>query len=279
MSRSVARESFNRAGRRWPVRTIAWGLALLPALWLVWRALTHDLGPRPMTEATHRTGDWAIRLLWLSLAITPLRRVLDWPGLHPARQAFGLAAFAYALGHMALFIVDQKFNWLKIVTEIALRYYLTIGFVAVLGLAALAATSGEAMLRRLGSERWNNIHKIVYLIAFLSVLHFYIQSKLDVAQPLLMTGVFYLLMGHRLLVRQGRTGAPALAGLALVASLATMLTEMVWYRAVNRVPMLDLFLSNFDFEYEIRVMWLVLAVGTVATVAQALFGRAPRARA
>jgi len=247
------------------LRAAALCLCLLPALWLGWQASHTMLGPRPFTEAIHQSGDWAIRLLWLTLLVTPLRRILNAPRLIAVRQSFGLAAFGYAVLHVALYVVDQKFDAWKILSEIALRYYLTIGFAALLGLTILAATSGAQGVRRLGSAAWNRLHKLIYLIAFASVLHFYIQAKLDVSEPILMTGLLALLMGHRALVRHRRASAGGIALLALAAALATLASEVLWYRLVNGIPVVDLIAANIDFEYEIKAMWWVLATGLVAS--------------
>lgn len=253
-------------------------LCAIPLAGLAWQASQGQLGPRPVTEAIHQSGDWALRLLLAALAITPLRRILGWNRLLLARQTFGLAACAYALLHVTLYVVDQRYNWGKIITEIALRFYLTIGFVAVAGLVALAATSGAQGVRRLGATRWNNLHKIVYLIAAIGILHFYIQSKLDVTQPILMTGLFGLLMGHRLLVRQARSGPIGLLALAASAAGLTLAAEVCWYRLVNGIPILDMLSANFDFDYEIKPMWIVLAVGIAAAIAQTALGRNQRRR-
>ena len=126
-------------------------LLFAPAGWIVYQAATGMLYPKPVTEMIHRTGDWAVRLVLLSLLVTPLRRFAQWPKLIAVRRMVGVAAFAYAIAHLSLFIVDQKYNFLHVAAEIALRFYLTIGFAAWLGLAALTATSTDAMIKRLGA--------------------------------------------------------------------------------------------------------------------------------
>ena len=115
----------------------------------------------------------------------------------------GVAAFAYITGHLFLYFVDQHFALAHVASEIALRFYLTIGFVAWLGLAALAATSTDAMIKRLGGPRWSRLHKIVYAVAAIGLLHFYIQSKADVSEAVMMSGFYFVLMLFRVLLKRG----------------------------------------------------------------------------
>ncbi len=178
-----------------------------PAVWIVYQAATGMLDPKPVTEMIHRTGDWTVRFILLSLLVTPVRRLAQWPKLIAVRRMLGVAAFAYAFAHLSLYVVDQKYNFPHVASEIVLRFYLTIGFVAWLGLAALSATSTDAMIRRLGAQRWNRLHKLIYGIAVLAIFHFYLQSKADVSEPVLMMGLYFILMLTRLLQ------ARALAGL------------------------------------------------------------------
>src|SRR4029077_8050886 len=117
--------------------------------------------PKVVTEMIHLTGKWTIRFLLLSLLITPLMRGARYPKFVVVRRMVGVAAFAYATAHLGLYIVDQHYDLLHVASEIAQRFYLTIGFVAWLGLATLAATSTDAMIRRLGA-RWSALHKLVY---------------------------------------------------------------------------------------------------------------------
>ena len=128
-----------------------------------------------------------------------------YPKLVAIRRMVGVAAFAYACAHLFLYVVDQHFALLHVASEIALRFYLTIGFVTWLGLAALAATSTDAMIRRLG-PRWKTLHSLVYGIAVLALLHFMIQAKADVSEPVMMTGFFIILMLFRVLAEAGLPG-------------------------------------------------------------------------
>lgn len=253
--------------------------ACLPAFWIAWQAAAGDLGPRPITAAIHQSGDWCVRLLMATLLVTPLRRIAHWPRLIVVRRIMGLGTLSYAVLHAILYVVDQKFDVVKVAGEIALRFYLTIGFVALCGLATLGATSTDAMIRRLGSDRWNRLHSLIYAIAALALMHFFIQSRLDVTQPVLMTGLFYVLMGHRLLVRRGGPQGPAaLAGLALAAALATAVTEFAWYGLATGATPWRILKGNLDFSYVVRPAWWVLAAGLALAATAAVRQRPARTR-
>lgn len=276
----------DRAGRFSPLKAATLALLLAPAAWLAVKAASGGLGqgvsagplgPRPLTEAIHETGDWAIRFLWLSLAVTPLRRLLDWPKLVIVRRMVGLAAFFYALGHFLLYVADMSFDVGKVASEIVLRIYLTIGFVALAALAVLASTSTDAAIRRLG-RRWNQLHRIVYVIGVLAALHFFMQTKLDVYEATLMAGLFTLLMLYRILQARGLslTALPVTIGTAIVAGIATAAIEAAWYGLATGVPVGRVLSANLAFGYSIRPAWWVLAIGLTAAVAAALRTRAPQ---
>ena len=134
---------------------------LFPALWIGYRIFDDDLGPRPLNELTHETGSWTVRLLLLALAISPARRIFSAPRLILARRTLGVAACFYILAHLGLYIYDQHFDLLVVVREIVLRFYLLIGAIGLLGMVALAATSWDGAVRKLGAVRWNRLHRLV----------------------------------------------------------------------------------------------------------------------
>src|SRR5436309_5640063 len=136
-----------------PLKLAVFIALFVPASWVAVAFAFDWLGARPLNEAIHQIGLWMLRFMFAALAVTPLRQIWQWPRLILVRRMLGVAAFAYGLGHFSLYCLDQAFDVVKIATEIALRFYLTIGFVALLGLAALAATSTDAMVRRMG-RRW-----------------------------------------------------------------------------------------------------------------------------
>ncbi len=238
-----------------------------PGLWVALGWKLGWLAPKPATEAIHETGLWAVRILIASLAVSPVRRIAQWPKLIAVRRMLGVAVLAYAAVHFTLYVVDQKFDLPHVASEIVLRFYLTIGFMALLGFAALGATSTDAMVRRLGGLKWNRLHALVYPIAILVLLHFMIQSKLDVSQPVIMTGLFLILMGQRLLQRYGLgDDVAALAGLAAAASILTALFEAAWYHVRNGIDVADVLGANLGFDDALRPAWFVLAAGVAVVV-------------
>ncbi len=265
----------DRAGKFSPFKTAFFVGACLPALWLIWSASSGafasagtpgPLGPRPVTEAIHQTGDWAIRFLWMSLAVTPLRRIANWPKLIQVRRLLGVTALVYALTHFSLYTLDLKFDVLRIASEIALRFYLTMGFVALLGLVALGSTSTDAAIKRLGGKAWNRLHTIVYGIGLLAAFHYFIQSKADVYQPTLMAGLFILMMLYRLAHWRGfaLTSPWVLGAIAILAALATAGVEYAWYGLATGIPPSRVLAANLQFSFSIRPAWWVLAVGVAA---------------
>ena len=191
---------------RWVgLKTVAHLLALLP-LWLMARATLADaLGADPVAELTHRTGDWALRFLLLSLAMTPLRRVLDqaWPIRF--RRLLGLYAFAYACLHLTIYVVlDLNGYWAQILEDIVKRPFITVGFLAWLLLTPLAITSTRGWIKRLG-RRWGQLHRAVYAVGILAVLHFFWLVKADLREPLIYAAILALLLGLRLYWRWRRS--------------------------------------------------------------------------
>jgi methionine sulfoxide reductase heme-binding subunit len=270
----------DRAGRFSPLKLAAFLCCIGPMLLLALMALTGDLGSKPLTYAIHDTGDWAVRFLLISLLVTPLRSLANLPKLIIVRRMLGVTALAYVLVHLALYVVEQRYDMFKVASEIVLRLYLTIGFVALLGLLALGLTSTDSMIQRLGSVRWNRLHGLVYGLTVLSLLHFFLQSKLDVTQPVLMTGLFLWLMGYRLMRRYGfGTGLIALLLLAIAAGLATALVEAAWYAARSGVMVLRVLAANLDISLSIRPAWWVLVTGLVMVALAFFRGRDRRSGA
>jgi sulfoxide reductase heme-binding subunit YedZ len=183
---------------RWfAAKAIAHGLALLPLVWMVHDALGDALGADPVKALTHRTGDWALRLLLACLAMTPLRRLLDRPWPIRFRRLLGLHAFFYASLHLSVYVLlDLAGDWAHLLEDIAKRPYITVGLSAWLLLLPLALTSTRGWMRRLG-RRWGQLHRAVYVAAALGVVHFYWGVKADVREPLLYAGVLAVLFAIR----------------------------------------------------------------------------------
>src|SRR5437660_4426160 len=187
----------DRRGRLSGLRIITLGLLMTPIALAIAASNEIRFSARPINDLIHRAGYWALLFVLLALAITPLRRIARFGQLADVRRMIGVGAFCYAAAHISLFVTDQMFDLSKVATEIALRLYLTIGFVALLGLTALASTSTDGMVRRLGPRRWRRLHQAVYVIATLGTIHYFLQSKLDKFEPMVMAGLFFWLMGYR----------------------------------------------------------------------------------
>lgn len=256
----------DRAGRFSGLKTATFALCLLPALWIAWKAGTGGLGPRPWNQAVHETGTWAVRVLMLSLAVTPARRILDWPRLILVRRMLGLFALAYVGVHLVLYAGDQNFDLANVASEIVLRVYLAIGFVALLGLLALGLTSTDAMIRRMGAA-WNRLHKLVYPIAVLALVHHFLQAKVDVGPAVLMAGAFVLLMAYRVLQKSAVGLTPlAIAGAGILAGVLTGMIEVGWYALFTGVPADRVLAANLD-PAMMRPAWIVGAAGLAVALA------------
>ncbi len=186
-------------------------LALAPLAilaWQAWRVASgadiDALGPEPVVAIEHSLGIWALRLLLLTLALTPLRQLSGQALPIRFRRMLGLYAFAYASLHLAVWLaLDLRGDWAHVLEEIARRPYITVGFLAWLLLVPLAATSTRGWMRRLGA-RWAQLHRLVYPLAALAVLHFWWIVKSDYREPLLYAAILGLLLGWRLWWRYRR---------------------------------------------------------------------------
>ena len=174
---------------------------LAPLGWLAWRAANDGLGADPVEEITHATGEWALRFLVASLAVTPARRLVrgrlrTW--LAPQRRTLGLLAWFWALLHFSTYVsLDLFFDFSLLAEDIAERPYITVGFATFVMLCALASTSTKRSIRRLGA-RWLRLHQLVYIAAITAVLHFLWLVKADLREPLIYAGVVATLLGTRL---------------------------------------------------------------------------------
>jgi sulfoxide reductase heme-binding subunit YedZ len=173
------------------------GLALLPLAGLVLGAARGALGANPVETITHVTGEWALRLLLLTLAVSPLRRLAGWAFVAPWRRSLGLLAFGYACLHFATFLaLDLGFDLSALGEEVVERPFVTLGFAALVLLTPLAVTSTRGWQRRLG-RRWLSLHRLVYVAAVLAVLHFFWLVKADWAEPIVYGAVLAGLLALR----------------------------------------------------------------------------------
>ena len=255
----------------------------VPGLWIAYKLDQGMLGPRPLNQATREIGLWTIRLLLLSLAITPLRQILRWPNLTLVRRMIGVGAAVYVLVHLTLYAADENYNLLKVASEIYLRIYLTIGLVALVGSMALAITSTDTMIARMGGRAWRRLHRVVYVIAVLGIVHFYMQAKADVWEPMWMAGLLAWLTAYRVLQWSGKRGAAPslfrLLGLAVFAAVFTAAGESVYYWILMGVDPTIVLGVNLSTIAGVRPSWIVLAVGlaiVLAGAAAAAWKKRPR---
>ena len=192
---------------RW-TKILVFFLCLAPILWLGWRAWNDDLTANPIELITHFTGDWTIRMIVITLAVTPLRKLLGLPDLIRFRRMIGLFAFFYGCLHFMTYLwLDKFFDMHEIVKDVAKRPFITAGFTAFLCMVPLALTSTKGWIRRLGGKRWQRLHRLVYLAGIAGVVHYYWLVKSDVRLPL-----FYgTLVGILLLYRAGAWAVKRLA--------------------------------------------------------------------
>ncbi len=189
---------------RWVLKPALWVACLAPAAWLIHGLVRQDLGADPVKTLTHTTGLSALVILLVTLAVTPVRRLLGQPVLIRLRRPLGLFAFFYATLHLAIYAVfDHRLSVADISADIVEHPWVLVGFLAFLILAVLAVTSPNAMVRRLG-RRWQRLHRLVYLAAALAVLHFFWLVKRDVSEPLVYATILAVLLASRLVLRPRR---------------------------------------------------------------------------
>ncbi len=197
------------------IKALVFAAALVPLARLVYLVFTGAL-VEPLQFITRSTGDWTLYFLSITLAVTPLRRLSKWNWLHKLRRMVGLFAFFYALLHFTTFLwFDHFFDVAEMLKDVAKRPFILVGFIAFVLLVPLAVTSTNGMVRRLGGKRWQWLHRLVYVVAPLGVLHFWWMkaAKHDLAQPMLFTAIVALLLALRVWwARKKQT--PARAGVA-----------------------------------------------------------------
>lgn len=178
--------------------------SLVPALYAVF-GLSSDLvrgtrvfGANPIKEGEHFLGEWTLRFLVLTLAITPLRQILKWNWLARHRRTLGLFAFSYGVMHWLVYILlDIQLDMREMVADILKRPYILVGSLALLLMVPLAVTSTKKMIARLGGKNWNRLHRLVYVSAVLGVVHFWMSVKADITEPLIFAACFAILFAFR----------------------------------------------------------------------------------
>jgi sulfoxide reductase heme-binding subunit YedZ len=254
----------DRRGQISPLRIGTLMLLLLPVGKAIYdiHAILH--GARPINDLIHRAGFWALVFLGVTLAVTPFRRIARSGNLIDVRRMLGIGTFCCIVAHLTLFVADQSFDLGKAAYEISHRWYLIIGGTAWLGLAVLAATSTDAMVRRLGGMRWRRLHQIVYGVALLALIHYFQQTKADVTVPTFAASLFGWLMTYRVLAWWQGAGALStlsLLAMTIVVSLLTFAGEAIGIAVAFHVSPMRVLSVAFDFSAGVRPGWEVLAAG------------------
>lgn len=178
----------------WSVLALCW----VPMLALMFFVFNDDMGANPITSILRYLGDWSIRFLVIGLALSPLRKLTKWTWPIRIRRLIGVVAFFYVLSHFVFYIaIDQFFDWDAIWKDVLKRPFITLGFVPFLLLMPLAITSTNGMVRRLGFKLWQNLHKLIYLIVPLGVLHYWLLVKVDTKWPWIYGGLTVLFLLYR----------------------------------------------------------------------------------
>ena len=196
---------------RWIAKPLVFALCLGPLGWLAWQIFAGGLTPagglgaNPIEAINRYLGDWGLRFLLITLAVTPLSGVIGSPTPVRFRRMLGLFAFAYAALHVSSYTgLDQRFAWGDIWGDIVKRNYITVGMGTFLMLVPLAATSTKGMIRRLGASRWLKLHRLVYVAGIAGVFHFTMMIKADLREPMAYAAVLAVLLGYRVVKRKGR---------------------------------------------------------------------------
>jgi sulfoxide reductase heme-binding subunit YedZ len=271
----------DRRGRLSPLRISALVLLLVPLAKAGLDASDIVHGARPINDLIHRAGFWALVFLGVALAVTPFRRIVRYGNLIDIRRMLGVGAFCYIAGHLALYTADQGYDLGKVAYEITHRWYLIIGGTAWLGLAALAVTSTDGMVRRLGGLRWRRLHQVVYAIALLALIHYFQQTKADVTVPTFAAGLFGWLMSYRLVAwwqGSGELSTLTLLAMSVAVAALTFAGEAIGIGLAFHVSPLRVLDTAFDFDIGIRPGWEVLGAGLVVVAIDFARGRWARQR-
>lgn len=256
----------DRRGRLLPLKAGVLGAVFIPGVVTAFWWTQNELGARPVTEAIHETGLWAVRFLLIALAVTPLRTALDWTKLALVRRMLGLTALAYASAHLSLYAVQQNGRLLFVASEIIHRFYLTIGFVTLVGLIALGVVSTDGAIRRMG-RGWRRLHRLAYPLGALALLHYFIQSKANVSEPVFVAGLYVWLMLWRSSPASWQRSLVVYVPLAVMSGLAAVGIEFGWYAIATHIDPWRVLSANETLRFGLRpahyVMLTTLGIAVV----------------
>lgn len=260
----------DRAGRIDALRAVMLGLLLAPAAVALWLWLSGGLDPRTYVDLNHRFGLWALRFFLLSLAISPLRTAFGWTRGFSLRRMIGVGALFYLIAHLAFYFIDLGGNPAKFFSEIALRWYLTIGLAAFLMMVALGLTSFDGVIRRMGAQNWKRLHRLVHVIAPLALLHFFMQGKLQLFEAAFDLGVWLILEGLRILPRQWARRTAGLGASVLAAAVLTALAQAGYFALFTGIKPGRVLMANFSLR-ALSPAVAVLLAGLAVVIAEGVF--------
>ncbi len=266
----------DRRGRLSAPRIAVLAFLLLPLTKAILQASEIAHGARPLNDLIHRAGFWALVFLGVTLAVTPFRHIFRYGNLIDIRRMLGVGTFCYIAAHLTLFFADQSYDLGKFIHEITHRIYLIIGATAWIGLAVLASTSTDGMIRRLGGLRWRHLHRIIYVIVLLALIHYFQQTKADVTVPTFAASLFLWLMAYRLLAWWQDTSELSISSLltlAIVVSVVTFAGEAIGIAIAFHVSPMRILKTIFDFDVGIRPGWQILAAGLAVVTVDAVMAR------
>ncbi len=256
----------DRAGRFSRTKALCLAVCCAPAILLGAQWATGATGPRSLNFLNHACGDWALRFILASLAVTPFREIFRAPRLFIIRRMLGLAGFCYLVAHVAFYIALQNGRLGFVASEIIKHSYMTIGLVAWLVFASLAATSTDAMIARMGVW-WRRQHALIYAAAAAGALHFMMQGKITSPHATLQMGILLWLLAWRLCPRAWRGKSWFLAGYAVAIGLATAGLEGLWFALTTHANVPRILMANLRWGYAPRPAVWVLMLGMAVVVA------------
>jgi methionine sulfoxide reductase heme-binding subunit len=266
----------DRSGHFSALKAVVFGLLPLPALVPAVQWAVGPLPGHPSQAVLLLTGFWSDRLLVLTLAVTPLAALFALPRLTLVRRMLGVAAAAYALAHLGVYGFQQGFAWRFIAVQMVSHPVLTIGLASILAMAALAFTSTDAWMRRLG-RAWKRLHLLVHPAIVLALLHSFMEAPADVTRSATFAGFYLWLVGWRFLPRNGRRNPLALLLLAVTAAAGTAGLEAGWYAVATGLPAARIFAANFSLAAGLRPAHWVGLAGLAIAAAMAILRRMTRA--
>ena len=244
-------------------------LMFVPALWLINQIVMEQFGPVPLGGMTYWSALIALAFLLLALAITPAVKIFGWGRLIIVRRMIGVTALSYAIAHLFIYFALRFWNFASIAQEMVTRICLILALVATVGMIALGATSLDSAVRRMGAKGWQRLHNTIYVISGLAVIH-YLLSPDIYPEQYLMSGIFFWLIGWRVLNQRARGANPlALALLAAAACIFTALLQIGWIWTYQDYEPSEILSIYFTLALGIPPMWKILGLGILIALGAA----------